>query len=323
MNKNFKQSTVADILAYFGKDVSYFRGGFFRSPFRDEDKPSFHVHSDGRVWYDHGSGESGGVKKLVSLLKSPADPRSVEDILREIEGLPPASVIEGVNKALAVSGDSRLEVSAPSEVTDSGLLEYAASRGIDAGVVRRHCDQVKVTVAGTGIRPTPYIGFRNSNGGYVLRNSNPKYGKRCTASFPTFIAPDGSRITEAASADGVTSWTAISDRVVVFEGFFNYLSYLQIGVATGVIRPPEYAPGCDVCVLNSVTNRSRALDFVLAHSDISLFLDNDPVGKETTQYFIDAAKSAAPSVKIVDCSSFYAGEDDLNDFIRKNGTVPI
>ena len=58
--------------------------------------------------------------------------------------------------------------------------------------------------------------------------------------------------------------------MAMFEGFFDFLSWIE---DQGIEAFP-----CDVCVLNSVSNLRRALEFLSAHKEIHLYLDNDRAG---------------------------------------------
>ena len=72
-------------------------------------------------------------------------------------------------------------------------------------------------------------------------------------------------------------------------------------------------PGCDICVMNSVANLKRSLDFILGHRRIDLFLDNDKAGRDTSEAII----KAAPGISVMDHSGEYAGYGDLNEFHMK------
>jgi hypothetical protein len=73
---------------------------------------------------------------------------------------------------------------------------------------------------------------------------------------------------------------------------------------------PEY----DCCILNSVTNISKAMPWIIAHSNIAAFMDNDQAGKDTLQKIMDAVPdNAAGDVCVYDMSRLYEGYNDLNE----------
>ena len=140
-----------------------------------------------------------------------------------------------------------LKVVSFSYVSDCTLLRYASGRGISEDVLRMYCREVAVRTGRSG-SVRSYIGFPNNGDGHVLRSavSGPG-GKRCTNSAPTYLAPDG--IITAEPADYA---------VAVFEGFFDFLSFIERRRTDhGII------PGCDISVMNSVANLKRSLDFIL------------------------------------------------------------
>ena len=116
-------------------------------------------------------------------------------------------------------------------------------------------------------------------------------------SAPTYLAPDG--MITARPADCA---------VAVFEGFFDFLSFIESRrTAHGIV------PNCDICVLNSVANLKRSLDFILGHRRIDLFLDNDKAGRDTSEAIIKAALG----IDVLDHSGEYASYGDFNEFHMK------
>ena len=241
---------VADVLLHYGKDLSQSRLGLIRSPFRDERTPSFHILANGYAWKDFGDGSGGGVIDLVMRLENCGRETAIGR-LRQIReqgtvftAIPPRRERQPLERRPALS------VYSSGPVRSGELIEYAASRGISREIFSAYCCEVTMR---SGRRFYPYIGFPNSDGGYVLRSHQ---GKRCTSAFPTFI-----------STEGVLCSSPSSGRVAVFEGFFDFLSLLQLCGRT--------VPDCDVCVLNSVTNLDKALPFILSHGYVETYLDND------------------------------------------------
>lgn len=297
--QTYARSSVTDVLEYFGKDNRVNRSGFIISPFRDESTPSFHITPSGRGWKDFGDGTGGGVIDLVMRL-SGKDREGAIRILREMEGSgfvcssfaernPPRSRIK----------EPSFEIYSKSQLCSLKLLSYSRSRGISDEVLKKYCLEVTVTYRKQKTQFSRYIGFRNDLGGFVLRSEKPAdRGKRCTSSAPTSINEEGIFTTEPAS-----------DSVAVFEGFFDFLSFIQI------YHPDTLAPGCDVCVLNSITNREKASRFLLSHNQVFLFLDNDPAGRETSAAILSDAASDGRPHRVLDRSEAYAGFKDLNEFL--------
>lgn len=91
-------------------------------------------------------------------------------------------------------------------ITHSSLLEYLKERCIDTDIANRHCKEVYYRVNNKSYFA---LGFKNDSGGYELRN---KYFKGCTNKDVTFYTCIDNK----------------SDTCVIFEGFFDYLSYLTM-----------------------------------------------------------------------------------------------
>lgn len=238
---------VADVLVNYGKDVSFTRSGLIKSPFRDERTPSFHILAGGYGWVDFGDGTKGGVIDLVMRLEH-CDRTFAVRRLAEMRNGGRLFVPSGQQASRsACRRTPALKVVSSSYVSDCTLLRYASGRGISEDVLRMYCREVAVRTGRAGSVQS-YIGFSNNGDGYVLRSAESGLGgKRCTNSAPTYLAPDGMITAEPADC-----------AVAVFEGFFDFLSFIERRrTAHGAM------PGCDICVMNSVANLKRSLDFIL------------------------------------------------------------
>ena len=134
------------------------------------------------------------------------------------------------------------------------------------------------------------IVFTNNSGGYVTRNKHPKskinLGK---ADITTIINP--------------------SKQIKIFEGFFDYLSYLEMTQNTIL---------SDYIILNSVSHTQRALKLIQGkYGLIELYLDNDKSGDEATEKFIKNNSRC----KVIDKRKHYKNFKDLNEFLLKNDRI--
>ena len=269
--------TVAEVLAHYGMTDAVPGSGFIPSPFRSERTASFHILPHGYAWTDFGDGSRGGVVELVMRLESCERDAAIEK-LREIRAGEAAS--QPINRPYGQSKPSRqssFKVISVSQLQDETLLSYAHSRGISNATIQRYCSEVSVR---TGGKVKTYIGFQNNAEGFVLRSPEKgRFGKRCTSSAPTYLNADGDICTEPSS-----------DYVAVFEGFFDFLSYMEL-TSDRLPRPKQ-----DICVLNSVVNAQTAADFIRSHQTIHLYLDNDEAGRKTSaaikEYVIEANQEA-------------------------------
>ena len=287
---------VADVLLHYGKDLSQSRLGLIRSPFRDERTPSFHILPNGYAWKDFGDGSGGGVIDLVMRLENCSRETAIGRLRQIREQGTMFTAIPPSRERLPLERRPALSVYSAGPVRSGELIEYAASRGISREIFSAYCCEVTMR---SGRRFYPYIGFPNSDGGYVLRSHQ---GKRCTSAFPTFI-----------STEGVLCSSPSSGRVAVFEGFFDFLSLLQLCGRT--------VPDCDVCVLNSVTNLDKALPFILSHGYVETYLDNDEAGRKATERI--RAGVLARTGRMDDMACHYSGFNDVNDYLKAKGNTPF
>lgn len=284
---------VADVLVNYGKDVGHPRYGLIKSPFRDERTPSFHIMPGGYGWVDFGEGTKGGVIDLIMRLDGCGREAAIRRIA-EIKGGGRFYVPQvRSSSSRPRPASSRFRVVASGPFSDHGLIGYAASRGISLEVLSEYCSEVTVRTGGGSVRA--YIGFPNSGDGYVLRSPEPgRDGKRCTCSAPSYVS-DAGKHTAAPSCR----------EVVVFEGLFDFLSFVERRKSAGVA-----APGSDVCVLNSVSNVRQALPFISAHAAVSLYLDNDEAGRKASVEIRDSS----PESLVVDHSVEYAAFGDYGEY---------
>ena len=95
-----------------------------------------------------------------------------------------------------------------------------------------------------------------------------------------------------------------ADWVVVFEGFTDFMSWLDWN--------GKDVPGnTDVVILNSTSNTPAAMDYIVSHPKIVTYLDNDDSGRTRTEQIREAAAVAGRAFK--DCAFAYAGSNDLNE----------
>ncbi len=260
---------IVNLLAHFGKRTDH-RGQMYYSPFRDERTPSFHINRNANVWMDFGSGEGGNVLTLVSQLAGISIAKSWD----YIAALDPVIEISHITPHRQAAAETKVIIDNVSDIfTYRNLISYAESRGISADLLSKHCRQVSYHLSNMPQSHWTAIGFR-SNDGWVLRHAgNEKFSKRCTSSACTFLNPEG-KITPSPT----------HDHIEVFEGFFDYLSWL--------IMQNRDIPRCDVCVLNSVSNLKKGIDFISKHKSISCWMDNDIAGREAFEQIHETRKDS-------------------------------
>lgn len=287
-----KSVPLATILEHEGITV---RGGWCRSPFRDENTPSMKIFLATNTWCDYGL----------------SDKYNAGDGINLIQKMYNSSFQEAVDYILAIGGVQTGPVSTPTflpkkqpansapktshiiesinEISHPALTRYLASRCIPLPIAQRYCKEVHYFLPGRGSRFG--IGFPNDNGGWVIR----------TASSGTYKGFKGDILASGISTIRYVEGS-ISPKAYVFEGFINYLSYVKL----------FGQPDCDVFVLNSANNASRMKDVATTGTrELYFYCDNDENGRKALQVV-----AALSGCEVHDESGIYAskGLNDLNDY---------
>lgn len=159
---------------------------------------------------------------------------------------------------------------------------YLRDRGIDADLFTGILWHVVYECHG---REYFCVGWQGNEDGWHLRN---KTIKMCTHQGISRIQGTGK-----------------NDKAIIVEGMLDWASLK-------VLHPKinEY----DIIVLNGISNTNK-VQFD-GYSELFLNLDNDNPGSLATKELIElAAKSNITKVK--DCRGWYAGSNDINEFLQK------
>jgi len=168
------------------------------------------------------------------------------------------------------------------------LEKYLKERKIPMALGQRYLKEMKVRLGDTSYK---MLGFANNSGGYAL--NAPTGLKASTKQGVSLIGTDGRQCSKSSSK-----------AVAVFEGFFNFLSWM--------VMQGRVSPSCDVAVLNSVTNLPKAKEFIAAHERVLAFLDNDKAGRDC----LENLRGFCQDAEVKDMSALYANVNDLNDFLK-------
>lgn len=229
---------------------------WYKSPFRDEQEPSFKVNTERNLWYDFGAGKGGNIIALArELYASDSLPYLLKRIAEQTPSVRPVSFSFG-GQPLSKPSFRQLEVV---PLSSPALLSYLRQRGINTELAKRECREVRYLTDG---KPYFAVGFPNRSGGYEIRN---KLFKGC-------IAPkDITHIQQEQPKESC----------YLFEGFMDYLSFLTLRLERCPNRPE--LDGQDYIVLNSTSNLSKAIRPLGDYGCIHCFLDNDKTGMEAVQ----------------------------------------
>lgn len=265
---------------------------WFLSPLREEKTASFKVNRKLNVWYDFGIGKGGNFIDFGILFHQCTVSELLQKLTANSQVFSRVLSPNNEDKSQPVfereilsrnnfknRGDaSPIIVTDVREISDTFLLNYLRQRRINLAVANTFCKEVSFTVNEKSYRA---IGFKNNAGGYEIRNaffkgsSSPKY---------------------------VTHLDNEAQKLAVFEGFFDFLSY-QILVHNQQHELTNFL------ILNSLSFFERSQLLMEKSASVHLYFDNDTAGK------VCVAAALKRSKQYHDESHLYKGYKDLNDFL--------
>lgn len=285
---------------------SYRKRYWYLSPIHNEKMASFKVDLECNLWYDFGEGKGGNIINLVQLLYPNLSPHEVLGMLereaqdnsytyiKDLSAVPESSG-SWQPKSKESGNGSGTVVNSVTELSSINLANYIMSRGISIETAKKYCQQVNYSV---GDKSYYAIAFYNTDKGMEARN---KYCKRCI---------------------GVKTYSSIllnppkhAERCCVFEGFFDFLSYVMFQQQrnTAICIDEE----CDYIVLNSVSNLHKVIPYLNYYMYIHCYLDNDSAGKKAAHTILLNYPD-----KATDESFRYEKFKDLNDALMGKAIEP-
>ena len=256
----------------------------YRSPLREETRPSFKVDTEKNLWIDYAEGRGGSIIDLCMRLED----YTLSEAIRRLGQNASLDAAYGLSKEKSDIDTSPVTPWQPSgarrliEISDTlppHLQEYLTKvRCINLEKAMPFLKCISYEVRG---RRYQAIGFANLSGGYELRDDK---------TFKGTIAPK----------DITPIFTDRAEPVCIFEGFMDFLSFLSM--------KEEITNHC--LVMNSVSNVARTIRYLndrhLTH--IRAFLDNDEAGRRAVQDFIKAG------FHVEDMNIHYKDFKDLNEY---------
>lgn len=278
-----RQMDIVSYLSSLGYQPAKIRNFdyWYHSPLRDEKTPSFKVNRKLNKWYDHGMGKGGNLIDFAILYNN----CTVGEFLRALgDNL---SFRQPISTSLTKehqATNSPIKIVKESSLTSFVLQRYLYQRRIPIEVAKQFCKEVTYELSNKNYFA---IGFKNNSGGYELRNSFFK---------------------GSSTPKDVTVFENNAEEVAVFEGFFDFLSFIAIG-QNGVQIQTNFL------VLNSVSFFEKARPFMEQHEVINLYLDHDKTGQNCIQYALTLSE------KYKDKSGLYHHYKDLNDWMMNIGKL--
>jgi 5S rRNA maturation endonuclease (ribonuclease M5) len=251
------------------------RTAFYFALDREEKIPSFCVDFMKNSAFDFGTGKNYDVISIVQLIKK----CSVSEALKYLSSFDFPTDFEPFT--LEVYPEIAYRILKVDEVRHPALIQYLKLRKV--AKQKKWVREVHYLLEG---RKYFGIGFKNNSDGFEIRN---KYAKLCLGAKDVTWINDSSNVNE---------------KVAVFEGFFDYLSFRNVESQLNL--------NCDFLVLNSTAMLFKAEKILKDYQKILLFLDNDDNGK-----FV-ASKIKNEYDDVEDYSITYQDFKDMNDWFVRN-----
>jgi len=274
-----KEMDMVDYLSKLGYKPANIRNNdyWYLSPLRDEKTPSFKVNRKINRWYDHGLGKGGNLIDFAILHQNCTIGEFLQKLNDDFSFHQP--IFHQPNELIT---EKKLNILHEFSISSFALLRYLEQRRIPIDIADQFCREIRYE-----LNDKIYygIGFKNDSGGYEIRNPYFK-----TSSSPKDITTIKNKAKEA----------------VVFEGFFDFLSFIAI-------HKNQAANKSSFVILNSVSFFEKARPFMEQHEIIRLYLDRDTTGQNYSHYALSLSN------KYKDESNLYEHHKDFNDWMMNIG----
>lgn len=275
-----KNTDIVDYLSSLGiKPAKVSRNDYwYLSPFREESMPSFKVNRNMNRWYDFGDGKGGNLIDFGILYHH----CSVKNLLSKFNK-PFSFQQQNVQANKEDDEAKKIKVLKERAISSFVLIRYLHKRRIPVDIAKKFCKEVDYELYAKNYYA---IGFKNDAGGYELRNE--KFKASSSPKDITLIKNDAEKLT-------------------VFEGFFNFLSYQAI-------HQKQEQQNTNFLILNSTSFFEKSLPLMQSHKSVHLYLDCDTTGQKCIQKALEIDKQ-----KFIDERHLYKNYKDLNDWTMHIG----
>ena len=276
-----KAISIIDYLHACGIEPAKRYNGYalYHAPYREDPNASLKVDFRQNLWHDYGTSQGGSIIDLVMRIKGCSAYEAMAHLAEgKVITLVP-SFFHRATTTTATNPTNTRHILSISEELPLHLQSYLREvRKINLAVSSSYLRHIRYEV---GKREYSAIGFSNRAGGYELRDEK---------TFKGTIAPKDISLIQG----------DISEKLCLFEGFIDFLSYLTM-------KGKETAP---CLVLNSVSNLPRAIAYLHENGidSVRAFLDKDDAGQKALQ----ALQSAR--INVEDMSRQYVGYKDFNEY---------
>lgn len=260
---------------------------WYLSPLRPEKTASFKVNRRFNVWYDFGLFRGGNLVDF-GVLYHKCSVSELLDRLAHENRFSFRQPFSPANNETSIQANEKGKIT----ITDirnsiqlKSLQDYVSFRKIPLTIANHFCREVDFLLYDKKITT---VGFKNSSGGYELRNADFK-----GSSSPKDVTLYGKDFSKS---------------ILVFEGFMDFLSYQAIHYPKLILLSKQQP---NFLILNSIGFMEKMKTQLEKFAAIHLYLDRDRIGVSVTKELL------AFSSKYQDKSQWYSNHKDLNEFLVK------
>ena len=248
---------------------------WYSSPLHEEKTPSFKINTKINRWYDHGLQKGGNIIDFIAIKFN----YTIPEVLKFLKNYSDESIFSFQKQKNIVSNfsetETKVNIIKVTEIQHYALKEYLENRKIYHYENEPNLKEVHYEV---NAKKYFGIGFQNRSNGFEIRS---KYAKICIGKKDISLGVKGYK-----------------NKLRIFEGFFDYLSFLN-----------KFKSDSDFLILNSIALINRCDEILSNYDEIELYFDNDAAGDLYTKSTQEKFKNAK------DCRGFYKDFKDLNEWL--------
>ena len=270
----FNKISVEVVLQSFGHfpTKQNEKEAWFLNPFSKENDASFKINKNLNCWYLFSEGIGGN---NIDLMKKYLN-ASISEVLNWAENQNFSSFHQQSGNYKLFNLPKTYEIVEVKDIQHPALVQYLKSRKVER---QKHLIQE----IHYQMNDKKYfgIGFKNDSDGYEIRNA---YSKICLGK------------------KDITTIKNNSKSLLVFEGFFDFLSFKNIEESL------ENEPS-DYMILNSVSMINKIKNSLETYEKIDLYFDNDEAGNRAVEIIKNE------KIEAEDCRVLYSDFKDLNEWL--------
>lgn len=243
--------------------------------------PSFSVNILENVFNCFSSGEKGDVIKLSMLMEN----KTFVESVKSLQGFNPELSVDYVSPIASLQdSDNKSVIKRTCSIKSPSLIKYLKSRGISLKLANLWLVEIHYYNDKGDFYA---LGFKNDNGGYSVRSEKFK---------------------GVVGKNGITTIKAKYKKLVIFEGFFDFLSWLELR--------KEIVPTFDVIITNSASQVNQ-IETLGDYFDILCFFDNDKPGLKAVEKVKEMYSDLGyHSFNVFNYMCHFPKHKDLNEYLK-------